>query len=125
MQDVYSAFRIDWRIDRLSIRIDCSSDNRSPSMASQGSPSDFSTSSRFFLPSIRATTIFAVCERQCKGLLTAADGYMTYGTEQTNQRDMQSRFYFLICEMHIGLHIPGKENIKTVHCLENCWMTRE
>lgn len=80
-------------------------------MAPQGSHSNLFHFLKIFFLSTRAATIFVVSERQCKGLLTAADGYMSYGTEQTNQRDMQSGLYFPICEMHIGLHIPVKENI--------------
>lgn len=95
----------------------CASDNRSPAMAPQDSVSDHFHPLKIFFLSTRAATIFVAGERQVKGLLIPADGYMSYGTEQTNQRDMHSRFYFPICEMHIGLHIPVKENIKTIHYL--------
>ena len=84
-------------------------------MAPQGSLSDHFHLLKIFFLSTRAATIFVVGERQGKGLPMPADGYMSYGTEQTNQRDIHSRFYFPICEMHIGLHIPVKENIKTTH----------
>lgn len=113
MQDVYCASK--------SIRVDCASGNRSPTVAPQSSLSDRFHLLKIFFLSTRAVTVFVVGERQGKGLLVCADGYMSYGTEQTNQRDMHSRFYFPICEVHTGLHIPVKENIKNHPLsLENC-----
>lgn len=94
------------------------SDNRSPTMTTQDSLSKRFHFLEIFFLSIRPATTFVVSEGLCKGLLISAGGYISYGTEQTNQRYIHSRFYFPICEMHIGLHIPVKENIKTIHYLQ-------
>lgn len=62
----------------------------------QGSLSDHFHLLKTFFLSTRSATIFVVGERQVKGLPIPSDGYISYGTEQTNQRDIHSRFYFPI-----------------------------